>query len=283
MFVGVGIGVGRQRFGGGFIGLLDLYPSASVAYSLRRLSGNYTGNPIRVRRASDNAEQNIGFDALGNLDTTALTTFCTGTNGFVTTWYDQSGNGLNLTQTNGVNQPQIVSSGSVLLLNSKPTINFDGVNDSLFNNNAFATPSNVSWFFLESRITGIQNSRHFMMRNSTNNITQLREILATTSPCIIRTLTDNQNATGPSPDIALNTQTLISSIEQIAYVNSTIVTATNNSTTGYGTGNGIYIARRSDDVNYSNISAQELIVYFANQSANQSNIDNNINTYYNVY
>ena len=124
--IGIGLGVGTQRAsgGGGFVGLLDLYPSASVAYSLRKLSSTYTGNAIRVRRASDNTEQNIGFDALGNLDTTALTTFCSGTNGFVTTWYDQSGNGANATQTTASFQPQIVNAGSVILQNSKPTIDF---------------------------------------------------------------------------------------------------------------------------------------------------------------
>lgn len=112
MFVGIGVGVGRQRVSGGaFVGLLDLYPSASVAYSLRKLSSTYTGNAIRVRRASDNTEQNIGFDALGNLDTTALTSFCSGTNGFVTTWYDQSGNGSNVTQPTANLQARIVSGG----------------------------------------------------------------------------------------------------------------------------------------------------------------------------
>jgi len=114
-----------------FVGLLDLYPSASVAYSLRKLSSTYTGNAIRVRRASDNTEQNIGFDALGNLDTTALTTFCSGTNGFVTTWYDQSGNLRDVTQTTATNQPQIVSSGVILLRDGLPCVRFDGSNDRL--------------------------------------------------------------------------------------------------------------------------------------------------------
>ena len=79
--------------------LLDLYPSAAAAYSVRLLRTAYTGSAIRVRRSSDNAEQNIGFTALGNLDESSLTSFCSGTDGFVTTWYDQSGNGRNATQS----------------------------------------------------------------------------------------------------------------------------------------------------------------------------------------
>jgi len=47
--------------------------------------------------------------------------------GFVETWYDQSGNGNNATQTTAANQPKIVNSG-VLLTKG---VTFDGTNDSL--------------------------------------------------------------------------------------------------------------------------------------------------------
>ena len=102
--------------------LLDSYSGASVAYSLRKLSAAYSGSAIRVRRSSDNAEQNIGFDAGGNLDTTGLLSFVGSGSGFVTTWYDQSGNGNNAFQTAASVQPQIVSNGSLILRNSKPYI-----------------------------------------------------------------------------------------------------------------------------------------------------------------
>jgi hypothetical protein len=111
-------------------GLLIDYPGSAAAYSLRLLRTNYTGSAIRVRRASDNTEQNIGF-VNNELDTSSLTTFCSGTNGFVTTWYDQSGNGRNATQTTAVDQPQIVSSGAIILENAKPCLKFDGINDTL--------------------------------------------------------------------------------------------------------------------------------------------------------
>lgn len=103
--------------------LLDLYPGASVAYSLRKLRTAYTGSAIRVRRASDNAEQNIGFVG-GNLDTAALLSFCGSGSGFVTTFYDQSGNGKNNVQSSAGSQPRIVLSGALETLNSKPTINY---------------------------------------------------------------------------------------------------------------------------------------------------------------
>jgi hypothetical protein len=111
--------------------LLDIYPSAAAAYSLRLLRTDYTGSAIRVRR-TDLVESDIGFTSTGALDTAALLAF-TGTgaldNGFVKTWYDQSGNARNATQATAANQPQIVSGGSVILNNGKPSIDHIGTTD----------------------------------------------------------------------------------------------------------------------------------------------------------
>ena len=126
--------------------LLDTYSGAAAAYSLRLLRSAYTGNAIRVRRASDNTEQDIGF-VDNELDTSALTTFCSGTDGFVETWYDQSGNGYDATQGTASNQPQIVSSGSVLTENGKPCVNFTGTNKRMqtIDNNLFFNDCTISY------------------------------------------------------------------------------------------------------------------------------------------
>jgi hypothetical protein len=106
--------------------LLDQYSGAAAAYSLRKLRTAYTGSAIRVRRSNDNTEQDIGFTSSGDLDTGALKTFVgAGNNGFVTVWYDQSGNARNATQTTAANQPRIVNAGTVERASSKPTIQFN--------------------------------------------------------------------------------------------------------------------------------------------------------------
>lgn len=61
-------------------------PQAMGAYSLRRLSTQYVGSAIRVRRSNDNATQDIGFDGSGNLDQVSLTNFVGGNSAFVVTW-----------------------------------------------------------------------------------------------------------------------------------------------------------------------------------------------------
>jgi hypothetical protein len=113
--------------------LLDVYPQAFAAYSLRRLSDQYSGPAIRVRRDSDNTEQNINLSRFG-LDTTSLSNFVGSGTGYITTWYDQSGNGNHVYGNVGLTyQPTIVESGSIVLQQGQPSIKFNG-NQVLYSN-----------------------------------------------------------------------------------------------------------------------------------------------------
>jgi hypothetical protein len=98
--------------------------SAQAAYSLRRLSSTYSGYAIQVRRSSNNALQDIGFDTDGNLDTASLLTFVGSGSGYIRTWYDQSGNNRDVTQTTNSKQPRIVNAGALEALNNAPTVRF---------------------------------------------------------------------------------------------------------------------------------------------------------------
>lgn len=103
--------------------LLDDYSGAAAAYSLRQLSSTYSGSSIKVRRASDNVEADIGF-ASGGLDTTALASHCGVSDGFVSVWYDQA-NSNNVTQATATAQPKIYDGTTgVVTENGKPAIYF---------------------------------------------------------------------------------------------------------------------------------------------------------------
>ncbi|MEB6472904.1 hypothetical protein MXM56_31285, partial [Klebsiella michiganensis] len=52
-------------------------------------------------------------------------------NGFISVWYDQSGNEFNAIRENVSGQPRIVSAGAVDLIGSKPGVVFDGTSDAL--------------------------------------------------------------------------------------------------------------------------------------------------------
>ena len=80
--------------------ILDLLPGANVAaaYSLRQLRMAYTGPLIQISRGGGQV-QDIYADSSGNLNASAASAFLGATNGYVTIWYDQSGNSNNATQS----------------------------------------------------------------------------------------------------------------------------------------------------------------------------------------
>lgn len=129
----LGVGVSLKALRGSVAavgGLLDKFTGSAAAYSLRSLSKDTT-NVVRVRRSSDNAEAD--FTAVEVSDGTLLAWVGTGAtdNGFVTTWYDQSGNSNDATQATAANQPKIVDAGVLVTENGKAIINFDGSDDFL--------------------------------------------------------------------------------------------------------------------------------------------------------
>jgi hypothetical protein len=106
--------------------LLDTYTGAAAAYSVRKLDKDYVGSCMRIRRASDDAETDIGFDGNGDLDTAAIAAHCTTSAGYVSIWYDMSGNSNHATQSTASAQPQIYNGTAVITENGKPAIGCDG-------------------------------------------------------------------------------------------------------------------------------------------------------------
>ena len=262
--------------------ILDLYPNAAAAYSVRKLRTLYTGSAIRVRRSTDNAEENIGFDGLGDLDNTALTTFCSGTNGFVTTWYDQSGNGNNATQPTAANQPQIVSSGSVLLENSKPSL-YHPANKEWF---LFATQVNtinftVLWVSRRLTTSGsssiILNGNGFLGDDINNDGTpngsnQVQGIIGTSL--------GNTSASGLQTTQHLsytNKRNTTQAVGQLNNSNNPYNNSVNPNVIGFHA-----LAVYAPSYNYAGF-IQEMIIYSNDQSANRTGMSSNINTYYAIY
>jgi hypothetical protein len=103
-----------------------------VAFSVRQLSSAYAGKAMRVRRSSDNTTQDIGFTSAGDLDTAALKTFVGSGTGYVTIWYDQSGNGLNAIQSVTTKQPTIMTSGVINRDNGQPSVYTNGTTGYLY-------------------------------------------------------------------------------------------------------------------------------------------------------
>ena len=278
-----------------FVGLLDLYPSAAAAYSVRKLRNAYTGSAIRVRRSSDNTEQNIGFDILGNLNTSALSTFCSGTNGFVTTWYDQSGNGNNAIQSTASNQPQIVSGGSIINVNSKSALYFDGFNYSLLNSTLIAGTTQ-SAFYVKKGMNIYGNSNIFGFPSASGSA-QLGIYYWNSSPFSYGFNSWNGDSWGYD---GANTEFLSQTLEMALFLNgnpssSGVKLFINNSQKTLSQVRGTSVSRTMQDglkigqgaiQNDQNFDGnlQELVIWSADYSStNRSGIQSNINSYYGIY
>jgi hypothetical protein len=137
--------------------ILDTYTNAELACALRWLRSAYTGKCLRVRRSSDSAEQDIGFNpATGQLDWAAATTFANGANLFVRTWYDQSGKGNNFVQATATKQPQldltnhwIAADGTDDFLETTANVDLSGTDDVdvffRFKHPSFSESTRIFW------------------------------------------------------------------------------------------------------------------------------------------
>ncbi len=95
----------------------------------RRLSINYLGDAMLIRRSSDNAVLSIGF--IGEaVDTAAIAAFVGANNSFTATIFNQFGV-TNATQVTAANQPTIVVTGTIQTLGGRPTVVFDGSTDEM--------------------------------------------------------------------------------------------------------------------------------------------------------
>ena len=114
--------------------LFDIQDGAYGAYSLRYLNREYNGDVILAYRDSDAAE--LGFTPTEIVDGTMMT-WVGSSHVRVKTWYDQSGNGNDATQSSRYNMPTLVISGVMQFLSgSIPAVNFDGSNDFIPLNSA---------------------------------------------------------------------------------------------------------------------------------------------------
>ncbi|MFA5855824.1 MAG: hypothetical protein WC867_00565 [Candidatus Pacearchaeota archaeon] len=112
--------------------VLEKISNVYAAYSLRRLTRNYTGPLIEVRRTSDLHSMNITFDSSGQLEIISLLNFVGNSNGEVIRWYSQNPDDSSLVIESSINAPLIVKDG-VLIVDSKnrPAISFYGDDDCL--------------------------------------------------------------------------------------------------------------------------------------------------------
>jgi hypothetical protein len=290
--------IGSEDFG--YLYLLDDYPNAAAAYSLRLLTTAYTGSAIEVRRASDNSTQDIGF-VNNELDVTSLESFCSGTNGFVTTWYDQSGNGYDATQTTASQQPQIVSSGSVITQGGKTAVYTTTLGAKNLNTGLLTLPVSGDIdldFFAVMNQQSSGNSNHLFALNDESGATDRRKVFcyavdsaSTISVRLYGGATVYDNTTSGQLLFNTNYQGGGGAFDSRINGSSLIVSSFGNGGLNIQTSSGFQLMSGSSgnnqklsDVNSTSIGyLQEVIFYLSDQSSNRTGIETNINNFYSIY
>jgi hypothetical protein len=262
--------------------LLDTYTGAIAAYSLRRLSNSYTGNLIRVTKKVSHviSETDIGYNSSNELDTAALATFANGAdNGEVkvVTWYDQSGNGNNVSQSAWGSCPYIYQSGNLLTSNGKPGI-VTGV-QTLQTNNQPLSSLQQSGFFVGEPL-GLGNYKTIFTHGDYYVFHQ-----STTTQVVVGKVSITKYST-PGGNFGVGTQSLLS-----YYNDSTDIYMRQDGST-IGTIAATPVSYTAKDINfgdYNNVNRafygynQEHIIFPSEQSSNMSGIETNINNYYTIY
>jgi|GEM_PF-1596758 len=250
---------------------------ASSAYSVRLLSSNYSGKAIQVRRSSDNTTQDIGFTANGDLDTTALKSFVGSGNGYVTIWYDQSGNGRNAIQATTSKQPAIVLNGTIQRANSQPAVVFNGVSQTMASSTfAISQPFTRNSVFAPLSISGSYPN----VFNSVGASPNTALYYSTTSQ-----ITSYAGLNGPSQSISASnnpnifTETFNGSGSSLSK-NGNLSSLSNAGTNGI---NGVQIASNNGSSYFSNCSISEIIIFpQALSSSDRQTLETNQSNYYSV-
>ncbi len=218
------------------------------------------------------------ISANANIEITNFTINTPWTNdGFVSTWYDQSGQGNDATQPTTTAQPKIVSAGSLVT----GGLDFDGVDDYL--NTSVIPPSTatligVATWDVEDAFMSIIGAR-----DSTDKRSYIAQISSGKTALGV--------AGGPfsGSDVVAGDDYLLfgtySGSTRLLSTNGSVVSdssgsSPNNTIQGYSIG-----AINSAGVNgsFMNGRIQELIVYDSDQSANRAAIEANINDFYSIY
>jgi hypothetical protein len=266
----------------------NLFPGASVLFSLRSL--NVASDPVvRVRRDSDNSEQDFTAQEIINGTLTTFTGTGGGNNGLVTIWYDQSANNNNATQTTTSNQPSLVLGGVINLDNGRPCINFDG-NSQYFLTNDYAVEMSTNEASVFSVINSVSNG-YILTEGDRINVPgsnySSNFILGGVAGSHILWLDSNTIGS-----LTKNIQKIIGFDLAKDTGNNVITTFDNSTQNGTITNPGINTevlgvtgvgSRPDGDNSFFEGNMQDMIAYKSNQASNRTAIVNSINSHYQIF
>jgi hypothetical protein len=273
--------------------LLDLYP-AIAAYSLRKLRASYTGACIRIRRTSDNAEQDIGFvsDVIDIASAVSFVLAGGAGSGLVVKIYNQGTGGVtyDATQSLGTSQFFACNTSSFQMLNTKPAL--------LTNHPDGGGSTSKPPLNLANRINGVKSFfgvnkiNALVTANYLNGIEPGSQSGGLANGIFQGGLSAGVNGAGGFDGVNARSITGEDLNQQLVYVNLRSGNLYASKNGAVETNAGTFASslevlqlsgRSASSVTYLNGLFQEQIFYTTDESANKSAIETNINAYYGIY
>ena len=250
-------------------GLLDSQPNAAAAYSVRALNSSYTGPVVEIRRDSDGTSRDIYATYNGDLDESAIETFCTGTTCTISTWYDQSGNSNDATQGTALNQPTIYTGGQLVKQGGRLALDFDGTDDGLNLTSAVGT-STVKYAFT-THLVDSTDSQWSLFNDGSSSVVPIAQSGSTAGTFFGFTITNFYK-----DGVALSVSNR-SDVYNAYQGGANTLTTLDLGTTGFiqALFNRISFLMKG--------KGQEVIIYTTDKSSVRTDIEENINSYYNIY
>jgi len=255
--------------------LLNKYPRAKAAHSLRALMDDSANSPCaRIRRSSDNAEADF---TPSEITDGTLTTWTGNNNGFINSLYDQTGNSCHATQDTAANQPQIVSSGSLIKSGNHPAWEHQNVNPQQFLKfQGLANQSPLDSFYVveanDSTYTypSGQSGGYYGFIVTDGASSDTNKFNSYGSPTLEVNGSEVSQANRDEIHDSLNGRKLV------YHRNGATASWTEVKI-------GQYSTNTDSTFSLSGHKFSEIIWYNSDQHSNQSGIESNINTHYNIY
>ena len=281
--------------------LLDLQADADIAFSLRKLRSAYNGPAIQVTRSSDNTTKDIGFVNDYSLDIEDLLDFVGASNGSVSIWYDQSGNGFNVSEGTVANQPLIVESGVLVERAGLPALRFIRANVSRISrttaSDILRNSSGIGYFNV-SECTGLSTNNHTIVNVRQSNTgtrasMSMRQTATNTGIAFggRRVNTDAFNSVGAG-NVFTNNRVIGATVgdyvaqDMFLYQNGNAFGQNLSFATSGNTGDTqqqLYIGNFNLSTDLYDGYISEVLLWPTNKSSVRTQIENNINAYYQVY
>jgi len=268
------------------LGIARRFGGAAAAYSLRDI-GAMNGPVVRVRRDNDDAEDNF---TANQVVSGALESFVgSGNDGFVEILFDQSGNFRHAIQQTATNQPKIVSSGSLITINSRPAITFDGSDNFLEVDGTSSDVSNeVAYSFSPSGDFGM----FIVSKQSVGNVADsrdtggdgifLQQASSTTTRFRYNGSSNNIDVTATRDAQHFFTMTLDGTTLSGSVDGGTAVTKT--VTAGVDTTKNLVLGKAfsGNNSNFLDGEIQEAIFYENSKADDKSEIEDDIDNFYSI-